>query len=98
MTKTLYIYSDKKSDNLDIYYMRYTDKHIIDEILNINKNLYILFYIDHNIRNILLFEKFLKIIFSPYYIKRNNVYIFMCNRVVLVQKLKKLLENIEIII
>lgn len=95
MAKTLYIYSDKKSENENIYYVRYTEKHIIDEIMNINKNLYILFYIDHNIQNILLFEKFLTIVFSPYYIKRNDVYIFMCNRIILIQKIKKLLENIE---
>lgn len=83
---------------MNIYYMRYTEKYIMDEILSINKNLYILFFIEHHIKNVLLFEKFLQIIFSPYYIKRNNIYIFMCNYIILVKKIKKLLENIEIIL
>lgn len=91
----LYIYSDKSREKKNVYFVRYTKKYIMDEILQINKKLRVLFYIDYEIENIELFEKFLEIIFSPYYIKRSNVYIFMCNCVVLVDKMKKLLENIE---
>lgn len=93
--KTLYIYSDKSREKRNVYFVRYTKKHIMDEILQINKKLRVLFYIDYKIENIELFETFLEIIFSPYYVKRSNIYVFMCNSIVLVNKMKKLLENIE---